>query len=277
MLRSAIFTKFKHEFTDSLGNESQSTTITVMTAIKYTTENLETGEGDTEQIRCDTSFMGSPWQDGVVFIEANELAGRLQKHPVTTTQTKLRLDFYPDADRRFGIVHLIFELNGGLWLLLEVLEGAEKGKKPAWQSSVIPNWAHLQTKSTKNGAPCALSNRLQVTPLECVERVRVIAEDPNHPKEGTVRGYWCPVEGDCVPFDEVFYNSSRYELHGDLNLNEQGHPAQLFEDAISVQPWELCPPSRRSMPRSTQERNYSSSSTVALPLEVQRTAASEAQ
>ena len=243
-----------------------------MTAIKYTTENLETGEDDTEQIRCDTSFMGSPCQDGVVFIEANELAGRLRNNPVTTTQTKLRLDFYPDADRRFGIVHLIFELNGGLWLLLEVLEGAEKGKTPAWQSSVIPNWAHLQTKSTKNGAPCALSNRLQVIPLECVERVRVIAEDPNHPKEGTVRGYWCPVEGDCVPFfDEVFYKSSRYELHGDLN--EQGHPAQLFEDAISVQPWELCPPSMRSMAQSTRE----SSATVALPLEAQHTAASEAQ
>jgi hypothetical protein len=158
--------------------------------------------------------------------------------------------------------------------LAEVLEGAETKSRPAWQNGVIPNWAHLRTKQKKSGAPVALKNRIEVIPLDCVERVRVIAEDPNHSKESAVRGYWCPVEGDCVPFDEVFYHTSPYEKHGELN--DQGHPVQHFEDAISVQPWELCPPSRRDLGRQRNALRSYGPATVALPLQHEPTAADEA-
>jgi len=80
-----------------------------------------------------------------------------------------------------------------------------------------------------------------------VERARAIVEDPNHPIEHAVRGYWCPIETGAVPFDEVSHYTSKYERHG--QLNEQGHPARHFEDTIAVQPRGLCPPSVRSLGR----------------------------
>jgi len=57
-----------------------------------------------------------------MFLQANDTAGHIGKHPVTTTQTKLQLDYEPDEKRHFGIVNLIFEMNGKLWILVEVLE-----------------------------------------------------------------------------------------------------------------------------------------------------------
>jgi len=120
-----------------------------MGAVSYTTENLETGEGDKEQPRCSPSFMRGPWQDGVMFLQANDTAGHIRKNPVTTTQTKLQLDYEPDDKRHFGIVNLTFEMNGKLWILVEVLEGSQPHNKPPWQNGIIPNWAHLQTKTTQ--------------------------------------------------------------------------------------------------------------------------------
>jgi len=66
-------------------------------------------------------------------------------------------------------------------------------------------------------------------------------------KELAIRSYWCPIETDAAPFDEVFHYTSKYERHG--QLNEQGHPIEHFEDAIAVQPWDLCPPSVWSLGR----------------------------
>jgi hypothetical protein len=103
----SAFGKFKKNYGTYLGEETDTTIITVMTAAKYTTENLETGALDTEHIRCDKSFMGYPWQDGVVFIQANDRANKIRTRPVVTSQTKLQLDYEPDAHRRCGIVNLI--------------------------------------------------------------------------------------------------------------------------------------------------------------------------
>jgi len=269
VLLASVFEKFTSDWAGELDDSADSTILTVMGAVSYTTENLETGEGDKEQLRYSPLFMGSPWQDGAIFLQANDTAGHIPKDPVTTTQTKLQLDYEPDDKRHFGIVNLTFEMNSELWILVEVvLEGAHPHNKPPWQNGITFNWAHLQTKTTpKCKGPCALSNRLEVIPLECVGRVRAIVEDPNHPIEHTVRSYWCPIEIGTVPFDEVLHYTSKYERHA--QLNEQGHSAQHFEDAMAVQPWDLWPPSVRSLERHARAAYDRAAVSLPLGLDVQ--------
>lgn len=79
-----------------------------------------------------------------------------------------------------------------------------------------------------------MRSRLEVIPLGYVGRVRVIVENPNHPKARASRGYWCPPERGLVSFGEISHCSSKYERHG--QLDEQEHPPQHFEDAMAVQP-----------------------------------------
>jgi len=58
---ASVFGTFTSDWAGELGDSADSTIITVMEAVSYTTENLETGEGDKEQLRCSPCFMGGPW------------------------------------------------------------------------------------------------------------------------------------------------------------------------------------------------------------------------
>jgi len=106
--------------------------------------------------------MGAPWQGGVQIIEPHKEAGKLWKHPVKA-KSGLEVAYYPNFSRFFGLVQLIFSYQGGLWFLIEGLEGAEKqrfGRVP-WQNRIIPNWAYLRTKANGTSAS-SLKSRLEV-------------------------------------------------------------------------------------------------------------------
>jgi len=66
-----------------------------------------------------------------------------------------------------------------------------------------------------------------------------------------VRDYWYPINEGCVPFDEVFYAGSRYKMPQSAN-----DPDNNLESELHLQPWELHPPSARSMPPSVRNRPY---------------------
>ena len=221
-----------------------------MEAIKYTVTNEETGNDDKEQIRCSKEFMGAPWQDGVMLLDPAHDAGQCRRNKFTT-KSGLDIAYEPSARRVFGIVQLIFTYAGTLWLLVEKLEGEEnRNKLPPWQSRIIPNWTHLRTlTTTRENAPASLSARLEVFPLDNVERVRIIVPDPNQPAEKPIREYWCPIDSDCVPFHESFDPGAKYERFGEND--ENGNPTTLFVDAINVQPWELCPPSAQAFSQAS--------------------------
>ena len=245
------------------------TTIAVLEAVCYTAKNDETGNQDKEQVRCSKSFMGGPWQDGVQLVEDNPDQGRMRKNNFKT-KSGLTVGYEPSARRVFGIVQLLFEYGGRLWILVEKLEGADnKPGLPPWQNKIIPNWPHLRTLAQKGGKrPRSLKSRLEVFPVENVERVRIIVEDPNQAPDREVKEYWCPLGGvndDSVPFHEVFDGDARYERHGELD--EHGAPVVLFADAITVQPWDLCPPSAKTFAQRSRDmqRDYASSA-GALPL-----------
>lgn len=230
-----------------------------MNTVAYFGYNNETGDFDKEQARCAQSFFGAPWQDGLQIIEANPHAGKRRQHghkrtiKNKATGTNIDLAYEPGAIRMFGIVNLIFACAGELFFLVEKLEGAKQKRGAAtWQNNIIPNWPHLRTLAGKGGsAPLALSTRLEVFPLSAVERVRIIVEDPNQSPYPAVRDYWCPMNEDCVPFDEVFYAGSRYKMPQSANDPNNNLEAELY-----VQPWELCPPSARSMASSARNRPY---------------------
>jgi hypothetical protein len=245
----SVFPQFARDEAANLDDTANNNSnITVMKAISYKATNIETGEADVERIRCDKDFLGAPWQDGVMVLEQNPNAGDT-RHCEQVTQTGLRIFYEADAERSFAIVHLMFQFGGKLWLLLEMLEGADNNRtKPPWQNRIIPNWAHLRTQTGSRGnAPLSWSTRLQVLHVDSVERVRVIVPDPNQPLVGetTVIQYWSPADTDSVHFPQVFYEGSKYERYGTLDAT--GRPVRQFEGAVLVQPWDLCPPSARQM------------------------------
>ena len=214
------FPDMQRNYRDLIPEEADVSTIGVMNTVAYFGYNNETGAFDKEQVRCAQSFFGAPWQDGLQIIEANPHAGKRRQHghkrtiKNKATGTNIDLAYEPDAMRMFGIVNLIFACAGELFFLVEKLEGAKQKRGAAtWQNNIIPNWPHLRTLAGKGGsAPLALSTRLEVFPLSAVERVRIIVEDPNQSPYPAVRDYWCPMNEDCVPFDEVFYAGSRYKM-----------------------------------------------------------------
>ena len=116
------------------------------------------------------------------------------------------------------------------------------GTQAQWRNATIPNWHHLQTKTTQSNVPAALSRRLDIFPLDAAERVIVITPDPNQPKEQAVRQFWSPRNEDCVLFDMIFDNGTKYEEYGELDPQTR-RPVTSFADAVSVQPWDLVPPS----------------------------------
>ena len=95
---------------------------------------------------------------------------------------------------------------------------------------------HLRTETTKASKAAALSRRLHIRPLDSVERVVIITPDPNQPADQSVRYFWSPRNEDCVLSDMIFRDGARYERFG-------AAPTVAFEDAVSVQPWDLVPPS----------------------------------
>jgi len=91
-------------------------------------------------------------------------------------------------------------------------------------------------------------SRLEVLPCRECGEIRVIVEDPNQAPDREVQEYWCPLGGvndGCVPFHEVFDGQARYEKHGELD--EHGASVVLFADAITVRPWDLRPPSAKTL------------------------------
>jgi hypothetical protein len=248
---NTTFPAFIHD-RDMHNEVTSQDTITVYEAASFKVDIFETSELETRQLRCSPSFMGAPWQDGVVIVEQHPDPGALMKRKKgrVLTQANIEIARNPDATRMFGIINLIFEYAGSLFLLLEMLEGAnitkDKRKKKRtqvqWQNAIIPNWHHLQTKTTRAGTPAALSRRLEIYPLDSVERIVAIVPDPNQPENRPVRCYWSPRNEDCVLSDMVFNDGTQYEHHGRIDP-VTGFPAVAFEDAVSVQPWDLVPPS----------------------------------
>jgi hypothetical protein len=253
------FPDAKRNYPELLPEEADVSTIEVMNTVAYFGYNNETGAFDKEQVRCSQLFFNAPWQDGLQIIEAHPDAGKRRQHghkrtiKNKATGTTIDLAYEPDAKRMFGIVNLIFACAGELFFLVEKLQGANQKRGAAtWQNNFIPNWPHLRTLTGRGGsAPLALSSRLEVFPLSAVERVRIIVEDPNQSPDRAVRDYWCPMNEGCVPFDEVFYAGSRYKLPQTANDPDNNLEAELY-----VQPWELCPPSARSMASSARNRPY---------------------
>jgi len=91
------------------------------------------------------------------------------------TKSCLKLAYYPNFSRFFGLVQLIFSYQGKLWFLIERLESAEKqrlGRAP-WQNRIIPNWAYLRTKANSTSAS-SLKSRLEVFSLGDIGHVSVI-------------------------------------------------------------------------------------------------------
>jgi len=155
-----------------------------------------------------------------VIVEQEDNPGAiLRKKGHVLTQSGIEIARTPNATRVFGIVQLIFVYDGGLFLLIEALEGAnvtkDKRKKKRmqlkWQSAIIPNWHHLRTETTKAGTVTALSRRLHIRPLDSVERVVIITPDPNQPADQSVRYFWSPRNEDCVLSDMIFRDGARYE------------------------------------------------------------------
>jgi len=135
---------------------------------------------------------GAPWQGDVVIVHQEDNPGvlvRLKKDRVFT-QSGIEIARNPDATRMFGIIQLILEYAGSLFLLVEALEGAnvtkDKRKKKRmqvqWQNAIIPNWHQLRTNTTKAGTVAALKWRLGIYPIDSVKRVVVITPDPNQPE-----------------------------------------------------------------------------------------------
>jgi len=194
-------------------------TVAVFEAVRFSALNVEEGSDDVEQLRCSKLTRGAPWQDGVQLVDPVPEAGKVRRYP-RQTETGLVIGYHPNERRVFGLLQLIFEYAGGLWLLVEQLEGAHKNtgtghkakKAPDWQNKIIPNWPHLRTLTdTKGTTPRALSTRLVVFSIDSVESVRVIVEDPNQPPDNAARLYWCAHSADSVPFDEVFDEGAKYE------------------------------------------------------------------
>jgi len=69
-----------------------------------------------------------------------------------------------------------------------------------------------------------------------VGRVVVATPDPNQPAGETVRYFWSPRNEGCVLSEIIFRDCARYERSG-------GTPKVAFEDAASVKPLDLAPPS----------------------------------
>lgn len=98
-------------------------------------------------------------------------------------------------------------------MLVELLEGVyEHPKQPQraiWESTVIPNCAHLQQRhkaqtvnGTKTRVPeTSMSVKHDVFLLSGLEAVRFMVPDQNH-KE--CERYWLPLDSDLTPWDEVF-------------------------------------------------------------------------
>jgi len=175
---------------------------------------------------------------------------KLKKDRVVT-QSGIEIARNPDATRMFGIIQLIFEYAGSLFLLVEVLEGAnvtkDKRKKKQmqvqWQNAIIPNWHQLRTTTTEAGTVAALKWGLGIYPIDNVERVVVITPDPNQPENQPVCCYWSPRNEDCVLHDKIFNDDgTRHGQYGQLDPVTDSLVV-AFEDTVSVQPWDLAPPS----------------------------------
>jgi len=219
--------------------------ITVYEGVSFSVDIWETREVEIRKLRCARDFLGGTWQDGEVIVEQEDNPGAiLPKRDHVPTQAGIEIARTPDATRVFGTVQLIFVYEEGLFLLIEALEGAnvtkDKRKKKRmqvkWQNALIPNWHHLRTETTKASKAAALSRRLHIRPLGSVERVVIITPDPNQPADQPARYFWSPRNEDCVLSDMIFRDGARYERFGDT-------PTVAFEDAASVQPRDLVPPS----------------------------------
>ena len=109
-------------------------------------------------------------------------------------------------------VLLIFEVAGQCYMLIEWLEGVHKGsnkRKAPWESSVVPNFAHLTEKRKQVGNP---KRRVPETnllyKLDCVlasgiEAVRFLIPDDHQTSEGCPQ-YWIPTAEALVPWDEEY-------------------------------------------------------------------------
>jgi len=83
-------------------------------------------------------------------VEDNPDKGRLQKNSFKT-KSGLVVGYEPSAKRVFGIVQLLFEYGGRLWIFVERWKAHTKAGLPLWQNKIIPNWPHLRTLAQKGG------------------------------------------------------------------------------------------------------------------------------
>jgi hypothetical protein len=218
-----------------------------------------------QQIRVSKKFYGAFYQDGVLVrvgnrkktnsrTRRNRGACRVVDGP---DRTKVHVAYEPDHYRNFCLVHLLFSFGQRLWLFVEILEGATKRshqKRAPWQDPIIPNWPHLQTRTQEadNTAACAWINRLDIVCVETVESVVCIVPDPAQPEheEGKPTMYWCALDEDTVPFDEIFYADSPYKT-GPVTSTS-------FTEAVNLQPSDLVPVSKfQRAERNAQVRRAS--------------------
>ena len=110
--------------------------------------------------------------------------------------------------------------------MLNLCKTSGNEKKAPWQSPIIPNWPHLKRQYG------ALTDRLDILPLSCIEAVRVIIKDPYSKKSSPY--YWVPLNEDFVPYNEHFpegYKYNRTDTPENKPFNSTtvpSHPCQLF-------------------------------------------------
>jgi hypothetical protein len=229
------------------------TEIDVHTAVRIKTLHMGDYE-DSQLLRVAPNFKGRKWQDGVQVLFFNADAGqRRRNHARLGPGGLFTMPYEPDYHRKFCIVHLVFTFpqSSRLWLFIEPLEGAHSNRKSSatWESTIIPNWPHLQTatRTTRHQGrqPRALADRMEIIPYEHVESVRLITLDVHQPADlillppsaNAKLEFWCPMDVDCVPHDEHYNPDSTF-------TDDPHFQSMLVADALSKQPWELVPPSQ---------------------------------
>jgi hypothetical protein len=209
--------------------------------------SFETNAKENQQIRVSRSFYGAPWQDGVIVQVRNrhkqhvcQRRARGAVRQVTgPDRTQVSVAYAPDKYRNFGLVHLLFSFDSRLWMLVEILDGANNNttrKKAPWADPIIPNWPRLKTRTQRDGqTPVAWTNRLDIMCIETAESVVCIVRDPAQKPQETPAKYWCALDQDAVPFDEIFDPDSPYQIQ---------HTSATFDDAVMLQPSDLVPVSK---------------------------------
>lgn len=97
-------------------------------------------------------------------------------------------------------------------MLVEWLEGTHKGsnkRRAPWESSVVPNFAHLTGKckhveNPKRRVPeTNVEYKIDCLLLSGVEAVRFLVQDDRQTSEGAPQ-YWIPTAHELVPWDEHY-------------------------------------------------------------------------